>query len=91
MGQVNVAGSTRAQLEDALYSRLGRVYPGVRRGTGATTHFYIDVVAMGTNQMFVNGDVARPGSYRVSRAGTVMNALYQAGGPPRTDRCAACS
>ena len=81
VGQVNVAGLTRAQLEDALYTRLGRVYSGVRRGTGATTHFYIDIAAMGTNQVFVNGDVAHPGSYRVSRAGTVMNALYQAGGP----------
>ena len=81
VGQVNVAGLTRAQLEDALYSRLGRVYSGVRRGPGATTHFYIDVAAMGTNQVFVNGDVVHPGSYRVSRAGTVMNALYQAGGP----------
>jgi protein involved in polysaccharide export with SLBB domain len=81
VGQVNVAGLTRAQLEDALYGRLGRVYSGVRRGAGATTHFYIDVAATGTSQVFVNGDVAHPGSYRVSRAGTVMNALYQAGGP----------
>ena len=32
VGQVNVAGLTRAQLEDVLYSRLGRVYSGVRRG-----------------------------------------------------------
>jgi polysaccharide export outer membrane protein len=81
VGQVNVAGMTRAQLEDALYSRLGRVYSGVRRGAGATTHFYIDMASMGFNQVFVNGDVAHPGSYRVSRAGTVMNALYLAGGP----------
>jgi len=34
VGQVNVAGLTRAQLEDALYTRLGRVYSGVRRGHG---------------------------------------------------------
>src|SRR6185503_20074368 len=47
VGQVNVAGLTRAQLEDALYTRLGRVYSGVRRGTGATTHFYVDVASMG--------------------------------------------
>jgi hypothetical protein len=78
VGQVNVAGMTRTQLEDALTNRLGRVYSGIRRGT---TRFYIDIAAMGTNQVFVNGDVAQPGSYRVSRAGTVMNALYQAGGP----------
>jgi len=81
VGQVNVAGLTRAQLEDALYTRLGKVYSGVRRGPGATTRFYIDVATMGANQIFVNGDVKQPGSYRMSRAGTVMNALYLAGGP----------
>ncbi len=81
VGAVNVAGLTRSQLEDALYSRLGRVYSGVRRGAGATTHFYIDVSQIGTNQIFINGDVQHPGSYSVSRAGTVMTALYQAGGP----------
>lgn len=81
VGQVNVAGLTRAQLEDALYTRLGKVYSGVRRGPGATTRFYIDVASMGANQIFVNGDVRQPGSYRMSRAGTVMNALYLAGGP----------
>ncbi len=81
VGQINVAGLTRAQLEDALYSRLGRVYSGVRRGAGATTHFYINVSQMGTNQVFVNGDVVHPSSYRLSRAATVMTALYDAGGP----------
>ena len=40
-----------------------------------------DVSQMGTNQVFVSGDVKRPNSYRVSRAGTVMTALYAAGGP----------
>ena len=81
VGQVNVAGLTRTQLEDALYTRLGQVYSGVRRGPGARTRFYIDVTSMGANQIFVNGDVQEPGSYRMSRAGTVMNALYLAGGP----------
>lgn len=80
VGQVDVAGKTRAQLEDLLYNRLGRVYSGVRR-TGATTHFYIDLAQMGANQVYVNGDVNHPSSYRVSRAATVMTALYQAGGP----------
>jgi protein involved in polysaccharide export with SLBB domain len=81
VGQVNVAGLTRAQLEDALYSRLGRVYSGVRRGNGATTKFYVDVSQMGTNQIFVIGDVKHPASYRLSRSGTTMTALYLAGGP----------
>lgn len=81
VGQVDVAGLTRSQLEDVLYNRLGKVYSGVRRGTGATTRFYIDVSQMGANQIFVNGDVEHPSSYTMSRAGTVMTALYLAGGP----------
>jgi polysaccharide biosynthesis/export protein len=81
VGQINVVGLTRTQLEDALYTRLGRVYSGVRRGAGATTRFFIDMSQMGTNQVFVNGDVVHPNSYRVSRAATVLTALYAAGGP----------
>jgi protein involved in polysaccharide export with SLBB domain len=81
VGIVNVAGQTRAQLEDMLYSRLGRVYSGVRRGAGARTRFYVDLGQMGTNQVYVNGDVVHPNSYRVSRASTVLTALYMAGGP----------
>src|SRR5215471_9076344 len=81
VGEVEVAGKTRAQLEDLLYTRLGRVYSGVQRGPGARTRFYVDVGTMGANQIFVHGDVKHPGSYRVSRAGTVMTALYKAGGP----------
>ncbi|HEX3867649.1 MAG TPA: SLBB domain-containing protein [Gemmatimonadaceae bacterium] len=81
VGAVNVAGQTRAQLEDALFTRLSRVYSGVKRGPGATTHFYIEVSQIGANQVFVTGDVEHPSSYSVSRAGTAMTALYQAGGP----------
>jgi protein involved in polysaccharide export with SLBB domain len=84
VGLVGVAGQTRSQLEDILYKRLGSVQSGVRRGPGATTRFYIDVAQMGMNQVFVNGDVAHPNSYRVSRAATAMTALYLAGGPTRS-------
>lgn len=80
IGILNVAGLTRAQLDDLLYQRLGRAYSGVRR-VGATTHFYVNVTQMGRNQVFVHGDVKRPNAYRISRAGTAMTALYAAGGP----------
>ena len=36
-GQIYVANLTLGELENILYSRLGRVYSGVRRGPGATT------------------------------------------------------
>ena len=81
VGQINVANLTLAQLEDLLYTRLGRSYSGVRRGANATTRFSISVAKLRSNQIFVVGEVARPGSYRVSAAGTALTALYAAGGP----------
>ena len=81
VGQLHVANLTLGELRDLLYARLGRVYSGIRRGAGATTRFSISVARLRTNQVFVVGDVARPGSYRVSSAGTALTALYAAGGP----------
>jgi protein involved in polysaccharide export with SLBB domain len=81
VGLIFVNNVTMGELENVLYSRLGRVYSGVRRGTGATTHFYITPARLGSNQIFVTGDVVRPGSYRISSAGTALTALYAALGP----------
>jgi polysaccharide biosynthesis/export protein len=81
VGEIQVANLTMAQLDDMLYSRLGRVYSGVRRGAGARTHFSVNVSRVGTNQVIVTGDVVQPNAYAVSRAGTAMDALYKAQGP----------
>jgi polysaccharide export outer membrane protein len=80
-GQIYVSNLTLGQLEDILYTRLGRVYSGVRRGPGATTRFSISVARIHSNQIFVIGDVMIPGSYRISSAGTALTALYAARGP----------
>ena len=81
VGQLFVNNLSLAQLEDLLFSRLGRVYSGVRRGPGATTRFYITPSRLSSNQIAVQGDVMRPGMHRISSAGTAMSALYAAGGP----------
>lgn len=81
VGQIFVNNLTMRELENVLYSRLGRVYSGVRRGGGATTHFYITPARLSSNQIYVTGDVLRPGSYRISSAGTALSALYAARGP----------
>jgi protein involved in polysaccharide export with SLBB domain len=81
VGQLWVNRLTLAELENVLYTRLGRVYSGVRRGPGATTRFYVTPARLGSNQIFVTGDVLRPGSYRISSAGTALTALYAARGP----------
>jgi len=81
VGQVHVANLTLGQLQDVLYTRLGRVYSGIRRGQGAATRFQISVGRLRNIQVYVVGDVVRPGAYQVSAAGTVLTALYAAGGP----------
>ena len=81
VGQVYVANQTMGQLEDQLYVRLRRVYSGVRRAANATTKFQISLARLRNIQVFVIGDVVRPGAYQISAAGTVLTALYSAGGP----------
>jgi protein involved in polysaccharide export with SLBB domain len=81
VGQVYVANQTMGQLEDQLFVRLRRVYSGVRRAPNATTKFQISLARLRNIQVFVIGDVVRPGAYQVSAAGTVLTALYAAGGP----------
>jgi polysaccharide biosynthesis/export protein len=81
VGQVHVANLTLAQLQDVLYARLGRFYSGIRRGPRATTRFQISIGRLRNIQVYVVGDVVRPGAYQVSASGTVLTALYSAGGP----------
>ena len=81
VGQVYVANLTLGQLEDQLFARLRRVYSGVRRGPNATTKFQVSLARLRNIQVFVIGDVVRPGAYQISAAGTVLTALYSAGGP----------
>jgi polysaccharide export outer membrane protein len=81
VGQLAVAGLTLGQLENLLYTRLGRAYSGVRRSPDASTRFAISVSKLRLVQVVVAGDVMTPGQYRVSAASTAMTALYAAGGP----------
>src|SRR5437879_2346570 len=80
VGQVFVANLTLDQLRDVLYTRLGRVYSGVKRAPNASTRFDISVANVRANQVYVVGEVAQPGAYQISSLGTVLTALYAAGG-----------
>src|SRR5213083_1978823 len=79
VGQLFVSNLTLDQLRDVLYARLGRVYSGVRR-SNATTRFDISVANVRTNQVYVVGEVTQPSAYQISSLGTVLTALYVAGG-----------
>ncbi|MFL5619606.1 MAG: SLBB domain-containing protein [Gemmatimonadaceae bacterium] len=81
VGQVFVANLTLAEFERVLAARLSRVYSGVRADNRGSTRFSVHVARLRSNQVYVVGDVSRPGSYVVSSAGTALTALYAAGGP----------
>ncbi len=78
VGQVSVANLTFAQMRQLLGTRLAKAYSGVNRGT---LKFDVSIARLRTNQIYVVGDVARPGSYQVASSGTILSALYAAGGP----------
>ena len=80
VGQVFVSNLTLDQLRDVLYTRLGRVYSGVKRAPNASTRFDISVANVRANQVYVVGEVGQPGAYQISSLGTVLTALYAAGG-----------
>ena len=80
VGQVFVNNLTFDQLRDLLYTRLGRVYSGVKRTANATTRFDISVANVRANQVYVIGEVVQPGAQQISALGTVLTGLYAAGG-----------
>lgn len=84
VGTLFVANLTMGQLRDMLYTRLGRVYSGVRRGPGATTRFEVTVSQLRNIQVFVAGEVNHPGTFSISAASTPLTALFAAGGPRTT-------
>src|SRR6185436_18426974 len=81
VGQVFVANLTLEQAGDVLYRRLRSVYSGLGREPTSSTKIYVTVARLRANQVFVVGDVQTPGSYQLSSAGTMLTALYAAGGP----------
>jgi protein involved in polysaccharide export with SLBB domain len=81
VGQLHVANLTLGQLDALLATRLARAFGSVGKGPGAGTRYSVSVSRLHQNQVFVVGEVATPGSYQVSSAGTALSALYAAGGP----------
>src|SRR5690606_11849811 len=83
VGQVFVSGMTLDQVESRLLPALQRVYSDVGRGPESLTQASVSLGRVGAVQVYVSGDVARPGSYTITSLATVMGVLQQAGGPTR--------
>ena len=80
IGQVVLNGLSLAQAKRLITDRLAAVYSGIRAHRPTT---FVDVTLgkLRTMQVFILGDVVRPGGYTISSVATVLNALYNAGGP----------
>ena len=80
-GQVAVANLTVGQATALIERRLSAVHGGISSNAGAAARLYVGVARLRMNQVFVLGDVAAPGSYQVAATGSMLTALYAAGGP----------
>ena len=75
IGPISVAGVRYDQLNSYLKSAISRVFK----------NFELDVTLgrLRAVQVFVVGQVRRPGSYTVSSLSTLVNALFASGGPSK--------
>jgi polysaccharide export outer membrane protein len=81
VGSVAVGGLTLEQARSLLRSRLGRVYAGLGTGPNARIRLEATLSRVRAIQVYVTGEVPRPGAYQISALGNALQALYQAGGP----------
>ncbi len=73
VGAVHVAGLPYASVQDHVRSEVARVF----RNFDLT----VDLGQLRSIQVFVVGQVRRPGSYTISSLSTLINALFASGGP----------
>ena len=82
VGPVSAGGATIQLFRDRLLRRMSAIYSGLKNGgTGANTFIDVSLGRIRTIQVFVLGEVERPGGYSLSSMSTVFHALYLAGGP----------
>lgn len=73
VGVINLAGVHAGDLESALRSKIGRVF----------TNFSLNATLgrLRSIQIYVVGQARQPGTYTVSSLSTLINALFEVGGP----------
>ena len=84
VGPVFVSGLTIEQAKARITSRLTKRFAGLRSSSLGPQNTFLEVSLGGTIRSIrvtVTGDAVKPGTYTVSSLATVMNVVYQAGGP----------
>ncbi len=78
VGPVIANGSTIQQFRERLLQRMSEFYAGLKDGN---TFLDVSLGKLRTIQIFVLGEVDKPGAYSLSSMSTAFHALYLAGGP----------
>ncbi len=73
VGAVTAAGKNLGELREELHALFGQVYRNLRMS--------VSLGDVRTIQVYVSGDVRKPGGYTLSALSTVFTTLYHAGGP----------
>ncbi len=84
VGTIPVNGLTLEGARSRIRAVLARSYAGLRAtGPGATLSLDLSLGKLRSIQVFLLGEVVKPGGYTVSSVSRVINALYVAGGATR--------
>lgn len=82
VGQVMANGLTLDEMKSRLLQRMTQVYSSLDEGRPeARSHLELSIGKLRTVQVFILGDVKRPGGYTLSSMSTAFKALYYSGGP----------
>jgi protein involved in polysaccharide export with SLBB domain len=82
VGPIAASGMTVQQLRDKMIHRMTSVFSSLRNGErGATSFLDVSLGKLRTIQVFVLGEVQKPGGYSLSSLSTALQALYISGGP----------
>lgn len=76
VGILGVTGLTFKELKELLYKEFSKYYTGFEMN--------VSMGALRTIRVYIVGNAERPGSYTVSALSTLINGLFEAGGPNKT-------
>ncbi|MCX5809936.1 MAG: SLBB domain-containing protein [Proteobacteria bacterium] len=75
LGIVGVTGLTFQELKNVLYKQFSKYYTGFEMN--------VSMGALRTIRVYVVGNAEKPGAYTISSLSTLVNALFEAGGPSK--------
>jgi len=79
-GQIFVAGTRLSNLRDTMKNYLSKFYSGLAQDP-PTIFIDVTLARLRSNQVYIMGEVERPGAYAISSYATAFNAMYAIGGP----------